>query len=163
MAMKHGAIGIVLALGALGPSSAACADSPWIHSGMTTAVRDKIEVAYAVAVERLSRVPACRELFAQLGGDGEHLLATSLYLPMPNVREELAICRGRKAHAATMVGAASTFICPSFGRIPDDRAAMVLIHEALHHAGLNEYPHDPNAMRSSQISALVGRSCRLKL
>jgi hypothetical protein len=37
----------------------------------------------------------------------------------------------------------------------------VLIHEALHSAGLDEHPRSPDAMRSHQISDMVRSRCRL--
>jgi hypothetical protein len=38
---------------------------------------------------------------------------------------------------------------------------MVIVHEALHHAGLNEYPKDPDAMTSKQINGMVMKHCGL--
>jgi len=38
---------------------------------------------------------------------------------------------------------------------------MVIIHEALHHAGLTEYPQDPNGMTSNQINGMVAEQCGL--
>jgi hypothetical protein len=40
--------------------------------------------------------------------------------------------------------------------------AMALIHEALHHAGLPEYPQKREAMLSGEINNLVMRSCDLR-
>jgi hypothetical protein len=51
------------------------------------------------------------------------------------------------------VGSPSTFVCRLFQRLGDERAAVVLIHEALHHAGLTEYPQDPEAMTSGADGA----------
>ncbi len=41
----------------------------------------------------------------------------------------------------------------------DERVAMALIHEALHHAGLPEYPQKPKAMLSGEINNMVMASC----
>jgi hypothetical protein len=40
-----------------------------------------------------------------------------------------------------------------------DKAALVLLHEALHFAGLTEQPHDPRAMTSSEINDMVKDRC----
>ena len=37
---------------------------------------------------------------------------------------------------------------------------LVLIHEALHRAGLDEWPHDRSAMTSLAINTMVGESCK---
>jgi len=50
------------------------------------------------------------------------------------------------------------------GKIVDlltEQAAMVVIHEALHHAGLPERPHDKKAMTSGQINDMVREACGL--
>jgi hypothetical protein len=43
----------------------------------------------------------------------------------------------------------------------DEQAAMVIIHEALHHAGLSEYPQDPDGMTSRAINGMVMEQCGL--
>ncbi|MCG6947754.1 MAG: hypothetical protein LJE93_02410 [Acidobacteria bacterium] len=45
--------------------------------------------------------------------------------------------------------------------LSDEQAAMVIIHEALHHAGLSEYPKDPDAMTSRAINGMVSEKCGL--
>ena len=52
-------------------------------------------------------------------------------------------------------------LCPSFGDLSSKQAAVVLIHEALHHAGLTEQPADPLGMTPDQRNQLVEASCRL--
>jgi hypothetical protein len=40
-----------------------------------------------------------------------------------------------------------------------DRAAMTVIHEALHHGGLREAPADPDAMNAREINTMVLHAC----
>jgi hypothetical protein len=77
---------------------------------------------------------------------------------MPHSFDGISICE--RGYAATIVGAPSTFVCRNFQHLSDERAALVLIHEALHHAGLTEYPQDPEAMTSARINRMVDKSCR---
>ena len=63
--------------------------------------------------------------------------------------------------AQTYVGDAPTWICRRVTSYSDEQAALVVIHEALHHAGLTEKPHDRNAMSSGAINKMVGKSCNL--
>jgi len=60
-----------------------------------------------------------------------------------------------------MVGGGPVRVCRDFSRLSDSQAAMVIIHEALHHAGLTEYPQDPNGMTSNQINGMVAEQCGL--
>ncbi len=122
--------------------------------------RQQLKWAMALAVQRLRERPACRQLFAALGADGLARLAATFYTA-PISTAELRTCR-RKASAMTSVGCPRTIICsPSFGQLTRRRAAVTLLHEALHHAGLSEYPHEPGALRSAEINHLVKVSCGL--
>ncbi len=119
--------------------------------------------AQLTAVRWLRQRPACRMLFAELGADGLRTLGWSLYVPVPAGREGM-ICRsrlaGRSATAMPRVGSSVTWICPrGFVRLTPYGAAVTLIHEALHHAGLEERPPEPGAMTSAQINKLVFRRC----
>ena len=63
--------------------------------------------------------------------------------------------------AFTEVGSSVTYLCRDFGRLAPEQAAIRLVHEALHHAGLPEAPADPTALASAEINELVARDCRL--
>ena len=54
-----------------------------------------------------------------------------------------------------------TYLCRSFGRLAPRQAALRLVHEALHQAGLPEAPASPDALASAEINELVARDCRL--
>ena len=131
---------------------------PWIHAKMSADVKEKLQVAVRIAADRIEEVEECGELFSRLGADGKEMLKATLYIPVVSYNRKDGICR--RAAAYTKVGARSTFICPEFSWLSDERAAMFVIHEALHHAGLPEKPQDRRAMTSLAINSMVGRSCR---
>ncbi len=64
--------------------------------------------------------------------------------------------------AFTSLGSAVTRLCPGFARLDDERAAVILLHEALHRAGLDEWPHDPDGLTPQGINELVREGCGLK-
>ena len=130
---------------------------PWIHSNMPADVREKLQAAVRIAADRIEEVEECGELFARLGADGKEMLKATLYIPVASYNRKDGICR--RAAAYTKVGARSTFICPEFSRLSDERAAMFVVHEALHHAGLTEKPQYRRGMTSLAINSMVGRSC----
>jgi len=132
---------------------------PWIHQGLSAEVKEKLQSAVRIAAERIEEVQECGDLFASLGAQGREKLNATLYFPVSPANRMAGICR--KAAAYTKVGARSTFICPEFSRLSDERAAMFVVHEALHHAGLSEKPADRSAMTSLQINAMVGKRCKL--
>lgn len=140
---------------------------PWIHHKMAPNVRAKLEAGFDLAVERVREIEACADLFRQLGEDGIGMLKTGLYLPVHSYRNEVVVCGrdpatnswGADILAYTKVGGAPTWICRNFARVSTETAAVAVIHEALHHAGLNERPHDRLAMSSSEITAMVKDQC----
>jgi hypothetical protein len=121
-------------------------------------VSAKLDSAFTLAVSRVAERPTCRALFAQFGEDGLETLARGLYVPATRVQED-RVCRN--ADAFTWVGVRQTRLCRSFARLPEGRAALVLIHEALHQAGMTEKPLDPQALDSAQINQLVRENCAL--
>jgi hypothetical protein len=88
----------------------------------------------------------CRQKLVDFGKQAPMVLLTVL----------LVVCE-----AFTVVGSNWTGLCRDFSQLTDLEAAVVLLHEALHHAGVTEWPLDPDARRSSEISADVGRRCGL--
>ena len=131
---------------------------PWFHPKFSADLRKKLQSAVQIAAERIEEVEECGELFARLGADGEETLNTTLYFPVAAYNRRDGICR--QAAAYTKVGAKSTFVCPEFSRLSDKRAAMFVVHEALHHAGLSEKPLDRSGMTSLEINTMVGKKCR---
>lgn len=131
---------------------------PWMTETMSPKISRKLATAFPVAVERLRSEPGCLGLFEELDADGLERLVYSLYVEV-TLRQEQRFCRGTSAF--TMVGGRQTRLCRGFGRLADSQAAVVLIHEALHQAGMSEKPLDPQALDSSQINQLVRTSCVL--
>jgi hypothetical protein len=133
--------------------------SPWIHATMPNDVRSRLEDGFRIAVKKIQTLPECRALFQSLGADPEEILSTGLYFPVRSHLKEKRAC-GRNV-AISYVGSPTTFLCRDFARMSDERAAMYVIHEALHHAGLGERPLDPTAMTSREINAMVVEACGL--
>lgn len=131
---------------------------PWIHSKTRPKVEEKIRSGFLLAEQQIREVPECRELFTRLGADGIETLRKTLYFPASAYRESTLCTR---AVAVTNVGAAPTVVCSHIARYKNEEAAKVLIHEALHHAGLTEAPQDPDAMTSRVINQMVKKSCGL--
>jgi hypothetical protein len=72
---------------------------------------------------------------------------------------KIDVCYRRHAVAFTRVGTSTTWICPVFDKLVSLDAALILIHEALHFAGLPELPGTPGALESSQIQEMVVANC----
>ena len=140
---------------------------PWIHPSMPKRVSARLEAGFELAVERVREVESCGDLFAELGADAIETLTTGLYLPVDSYRREVEVCgrnsatssEGAENLAYTTVGGAPTWICRHFARVSTETAAVAVIHEALHHAGLTERPHDRMAMSSIEITRMVKRAC----
>jgi hypothetical protein len=120
---------------------------------------EKLGEAFAVAVERVQEIPQCGGLFVGLEADGVEMLTTTLYMPT-HPFDEQSLCQS--AAAFTWVGGVHTRLCRRFSSLSKERAAMTLIHEALHHAGLTEKPADPEAMTAREIDGMVSDACGRK-
>jgi len=129
---------------------------PWIHSSMPGCMREKIEVAFQIAVDRVREVPECRALFEELGADGVEMLIATLYFPAPLHRQTT---RCRHSFAIARVGSPIIWVCRKVTAHGDDRVAVALLHEALHVAGLEEDPLGRDGMCSGEINVLVMESC----
>ena len=140
---------------------------PWIHPKMEPGVREKLEAGFDLAVERVRENQACADLFTRLGADGIDMLKTALYLPVHSYHHEIAVCGrdpatnswGAKILAYAKVGGTPTWLCRHFSRVSTETAAIAVIHEALHHAGLTEWPLDREAMSSAEITEMVANAC----
>jgi len=119
----------------------------------------KLDEAFEVAIERVKEIPQCGGLFVELGTGGVEMLAATIYMPT-HPFDEQSLCKS--AAAFTWVGGVHTRLCRRFSSLSKERAAMTLIHEALHHAGLTEKPADPEAMTAREIDNMVGDACGRK-
>jgi len=156
-AIVAAAAAVVSAVPADGGTPAIC--EPTISSKVSVKNRRKILDAFDVAVERVQDVAECRELFTELGADGMKALDMVVFLPIGKAQARGGVCRGSSAY--TLVGGGPIWVCRDFSSLSDIQAAMVIIHEALHHAGLNEYPHDPDGMTAGDINRMVMKECGL--
>jgi hypothetical protein len=132
--------------------------APWIHPDMPAGVALKVKAAFEIAVDRVREIPECSNLFSRLGADALEILRTGLYLPT-NAHREMVPCK--RSLAQTIVGSAPTWICRNITAYPDETVAAVLIHEALHHAGLTEDATGRTAKSSGSITRTVTKQCRL--
>ncbi len=165
-----GRSGLVLAVvfGASGPADAgqkhakkAKLDIPRAHVGMDIGTDDAltVRVAYRLAFQRVLEVPACGALFAELDLDGFTALSSTSYSssrPGP----ERALCN-RGVLAVARKGGTEIRLCPKLRTLAHEGVAAILIHEALHTAGLGEYPANPEAPTSREITLAVLSACSL--
>lgn len=64
----------------------------------------------------------------------------------------------------TFVGEAPTFLCSGFSAMTDEHASLVLVHEALHRAGLPEGAWKAGGvMSSAAINDMVQVACGLNV
>ena len=155
------AVAVVGVIGPAGPIE------PWIHHKMGPAVRARLEAGFSIAVERVREIEPCADLFTRLGADPIDMLKTGLYLAPHSYLHEIVLCgrdpiadsRGADNLGYTVVGGSPTWICRHFARVSDETAAITVIHEALHHAGLTEWPLDRMAMSSIEITEMVEDVC----
>ncbi len=132
---------------------------PRINAEMSAKNRDQLVVGFQVAVEKVREVQGCSELFTGLGADGIDTLGKVYFFPIGYHEAKANVCHGSIAY--TLVGGGPTWVCRDFWRLTDREAAMIIIHEALHHAGLPERPRDPDAMTSTAINKMVAKNCGL--
>lgn len=130
--------------------------SPHIDDSVSPALRFRLADAYQLALDAVRTRPTCGALFGRLGATGEGTLARTLYRGGGDVGACL-----RPVPAFTCVGCPQTVVCPTFLRLGTSAGATILIHEALHFAGLKERPTHPGEMSATEITAMVKTSCHL--
>jgi len=130
-----------------------------IGSGLATSDVFALRAAYSTAIKRLDGDASCRALFDELHLDGLQALGRNHYQPARSAAEQTH-CKGGVA-AATGVGLSQVLICERFKSLPRPSKVAVLIHEALHTAGLNEAPYDPHGKTSREITEMVKKACSL--
>lgn len=118
-----------------------------------------LKLALRGAAKRLEKVHACSALFDGLSIDGLQALARSRYETPQSQWEQRQCASGVAAYTA--VGSIRVVVCRHFQRLDRRVQSAVLIHEALHTAGLSEAPLDPDAMTAVEIEAMVEDACGL--
>jgi hypothetical protein len=116
--------------------------------------------AREVALDRLGERVECRELFAGQGADGARLLLGAWYRRAAP-EEAGGLCE-KGAAAFTGMRSGRVAICAdNFLKLGRHYRAVVLLHEALHVAGVGQAPHHPGAQTSREIDWMVRHSCGL--
>ena len=133
--------------------------SPTIGSAMPAADRWAFKAAFRTAAKKVQVLESCGDLFTDLDLTGIEALGRTRY-ELASSAADAARCRGRVS-AVTSVRGSRTRLCDYFKALSHHDKAAILIHEALHAAGLSEWPHEPEAPTSSEITARVKRACAL--
>lgn len=148
------------ALGVDGELPAGVLVGPRVSGTLPRPTEGLLRKAFARAVQAVHDNPDCRALFGRLGADAIERLTTSIYYPT-TAEMESRVCR-RGAATFTYVGSPQVRLCRRFASLGVERAATLLIHEALHWAGVSEHPLDPNSLYGRDITRLVSQACALR-
>jgi hypothetical protein len=130
---------------------------PTLGGALPASVKFRLESAYSLAFRKLAEEAACRALFHELGAAGEEVLSRARYADGGG---SLA-CAG-ETRAVTCVGCLQVRLCPAFAGLEVSAAALIVLHEGLHVAGLAESPAYLNAPNARQINDMVAQGCRLR-
>ncbi len=132
---------------------------PLLRLGLSGPVAERLRAGWTLAQRRLATCADCRQLFVELGAEPVSLLHGLFFYPA-DANASNRSCRSR-ASAFTEVGSHVTWVCDNFALLTERQAAMVILHEALHAAGLPEQPQVPDALTSAEINARVAALCAL--
>jgi hypothetical protein len=132
---------------------------PHTSGPLETGSARNLFTSFAVALDRMREIPTCSALFEPFAASGVEQMANSFYIA-PSAGEKREFCVGGVA-AFTQVGSRVTRLCAAFGEVDRQTAALLLIHEALHSAGMPESPSTAGALSPSEINRLVKRACGL--
>ena len=119
-------------------------------------VNRQLYLAFQIALKKVGGLSSCQELFDQLGADGIEVLANTTYV-LAHADWERKVCRS--ASAFTTIGGSKVWLCGYFGWLSDSDGAEILLHEALHSAGLGEQPLDPEGPTAAEIDEMVKNKC----
>jgi hypothetical protein len=140
-----------------GPATAGLTSRPRVFGNLSERTRRNLSVGYELATQMVRWEGPCSALFDRLGAAGIESLIAAFYAE-PTGGERAATCRGSVA-AFTAPGSPIVKLCPEFGALHPHAAGLVLVHEALHSAGLPERPATPGTASSAEINELVERVC----
>jgi hypothetical protein len=133
---------------------------PTVTGNLLVPVRKQLSLGFFLAQMSIRAHPNCAALFSRLGANGLEVLAKARYNGANFDKSSDACGKGGVA-AYTKVGSHLIRLCPGFGVLSVPGAALILIHEALHSAGLSEKPADPNGLTPQEINLTVTVSCSL--
>ena len=129
---------------------------PHADASLAPAVRFRLAEAFTIAERQVATEPRCGALFGRFGVAGTEALSRTRYRGGGDVGACL-----HQVPAFTCVGCLQTVLCPAFSSLGSVAAATILLHEALHQAGLPERPPAVGAMSSTEITRMVETSCAL--
>jgi hypothetical protein len=147
------------AVGADGMGLESADAAPRVSGALSPRIDSRLREAFPVVLQRVSDIPECRELFTKLGTDALEKVTSSIYYPT-TAQMESRVCQ-RGVAAFTYVGSPQTRLCRGFASLGAERAAVTLIHEALHWAGLSERPLDEDGLDPRDIDRMVKKACDL--
>jgi len=139
--------------------SKARAPTPLIAASLPAPQRFALIAAFKTAYRRAYESESCRRLFEELEISAAGALAASHY-DRPAAAAIRAHCQ-KRVGAVTSVRSRHIHLCPGFETLSRNDQAAILIHEALHTAGLGEWPQDLEAPTSRQITERVKLACSL--
>ena len=132
-------------------------NTPHTSGPLTNRSARNLFSGFSLAIDKVREIPSCSALFEHFAASGVEEMKTSFYVS-PSVGERRELCVGGVT-AFTQVGSRVTRLCPSFGDLDREAAALLLIHEALHSAGMPESPSTAGALTPSEINRMVKRAC----
>ena len=111
------------------------------------------------ANNKLTSLPDCEKMYDDLGANGPTVISSTTYRDGTNTTD----CNNHPGAAAvTQPGSYTVLLCGSvFTNLSSSGAAIVVIHEGLHSAGMTENPPDTTAKTSDQINQMVMANCGL--
>lgn len=121
-------------------------------------MRRELAFGFSLAEEEIRHASSCSALFGKFHADGAQLLA-AIEFEAATIDVVSDTCSRSGVAAFTTVGGRKIWLCPHFGDLTVPAAAMIIIHEALHAAGLTERPADPRGLLPQEINQLVAASC----
>lgn len=143
------------------PPTGGGSGDPSSSTGMplTAAEATRVNQGKTTATNKLNNTPDCEKMYDDLGANGPNVLSRTTYRDGTGS----AACNSHPSAAAvTQPGSFTVLLCgTNFTNLSASGAAVVVIHEGLHSAGLNENPPDPSAMTSDQINQMVMSKCGL--
>ena len=132
---------------------------PQIESEMSAPNLFALRSAYKSASEKLEKDDSCAALFDSLDLTALEALGCNHY-QLARSQPEKARCAPGVA-AATGVGRSQIILCRYLNTLSRRAKIAILIHEALHTAGLSELPFDPDGQTSRDITEMVVDACSL--
>ena len=132
---------------------------PDLGPGMSAPDRWAFKAAYKSALLRILEHDSCAELFTDLDLNGLEALIGTRY-ELVSDKTERVLCKGGVS-AMTSMGSYRTSLCYHFKVLHPNDKISILIHEALHTAGLREFPYAPEAPTSAEITRMVKAACAL--